>query len=178
MSRLPLVIAPDPVLKKKTEAVADIDDDIRRLMDDMVETMYAERGMGLAAPQVGVLKRVFVMDVGADGGERRLVKLANPEIVWASEETKFYEEGCLSIPGQFAEVERPAAVKVRYLNYDGEVREIEDDGVLAVCAQHEIDHLDGVLFVDHLSTLKRNMFLRKSKKYKKDRERDQAKESA
>jgi len=174
MARLPLVIAPDPVLKKKTEPVADIDDDIRRLMDDMAETMYAERGMGLAAPQVGVLKRVFVMDSGQDGGARRLVKLANPEIVLASDETKFYEEGCLSIPGQFAEVKRPAAVKLRYLDYDGNVQEIEDDGLIAVIAQHEIDHLNGILFVDHLSTLKRNMFLRKSKKIKRERERETA----
>ena len=161
------------MLKKKTDPVSDIDDEIRQLMDEMVETMYAENGMGLAAPQVGVLKRIFVMDVGVDGGERRLVKLANPEIVWASEETKTYEEGCLSIPGQFADVVRPAAVKLRYLDYDGEVQEIEDDGVMAVCAQHEIDHLNGILFVDHLSNLKRSMFLRKSKKVKKERERDQ-----
>lgn len=169
MSRLPLVIAPDPLLKKVTEPVPDMDDATRKMMDDMVETMYAENGMGLAAPQVGILKRVFVMDVSPPEKGRNPIALANPEIVWASEEIKSYEEGCLSIPGMFAEVRRPAAVKVRYLDRDGEVQEIEDDQLLAVCAQHEIDHLNGVLFVDHLSALKRSMFLRKSKKIKKER---------
>ncbi|WP_372016842.1 peptide deformylase [Tistrella mobilis] len=163
MAIMPILTAPDPRLTKTATPVARVDDDVRRLMDDMLETMYAAEGIGLAAPQVGVLQRVIVIDVcwGREGKEPTPLFMANPEIVWVSDEDKTYEEGCLSLPSHYADVVRPAAVRVRYLDRDGAVQEIEDDGLLAVCVQHEIDHLDGVLFVDHLSSIKRNMILRK-----------------
>lgn len=135
-------------------------------MDDMLETMYAAPGVGLAAPQVGVLKRVLVVDIGK-GEHRNPVRMANPEIVAASDELANYEEGCLSFPEQFAEVERPARVTVRYLDHENEVRQIDAEGLLATCIQHEMDHLDGVLFVDHVSALKRGIILRKLKKAKR-----------
>lgn len=167
MAKLNIIIAPDPVLKTKTRKVEKVDDRIRKLMDDMLETMYAAPGVGLAAPQVGVLERVIVLDVAGKDEEPRPMRLVNPEIVWASEDLAVAQEGCLSIPEQWADVTRPAAVKVRYLDENGAQREVEADGLLAVCLQHEIDHLDGVLFVDHLSPLKRNMIMRKLAKWKK-----------
>jgi peptide deformylase len=167
MAKLNIIIAPDPVLKTKARKVEKVDDRIRKLMDDMLETMYAAPGVGLAAPQVGVLERVIVLDVAGKDEEPRPMRLVNPEIVWASEDLAVAQEGCLSIPEQWADVTRPAAVKVRYLDENGTQREVEADGLLAVCLQHEIDHLDGVLFVDHLSPLKRNMIMRKLAKWKK-----------
>lgn len=167
MAVLPLVVAPDPRLKKKALPVARVDDAIRKQMDDMLETMYAENGMGLAAPQVGISNRVIVMDIARKDEEPKIFKMANPEIIWESPELKSYEEGCLSVPEHYAEVKRPASVKVRYLDYDNEIREIEADGVLAVCVQHEIDHLNGVLFIDHLSSLRRGIITRKLVKAKK-----------
>jgi len=166
MAILPILVAPDPRLKRKAERVARVDAEVRRLMDDMLETMYAAPGVGLAAPQVGVLKRVLVVDIGK-GTDRKPIRMANPEIVVASEERVAYEEGCLSFPEQFAEVERPTRVKIRYLDHENEVREIEAEGLLATCIQHEMDHLDGVLFVDHISALKRGIILRKLKKAKR-----------
>jgi peptide deformylase len=136
-------------------------------MADMLETMYAAPGIGLAAPQVGVGLRVIVLDVAREGEPKAPMKLANPEIVWASDDDASYEEGCLSVPEHYAEVVRPRAVKVRYLDEGGAAREIEAEGLLATCLQHEIDHLDGILFLDHLSALKRNMILRKLLKEKK-----------
>ncbi|MFO7481131.1 peptide deformylase [Oceanibaculum nanhaiense] len=167
MAVLPLVVAPDPRLKKKALPVERVDDTIRKLMDDMVETMYAENGMGLAAPQVGISSRVIVMDIARKDEQPKIFKMANPEIIWESPEVKSYEEGCLSVPEHYAEVERPASVKLRFIDYENEIREIDADGVLAVCVQHEIDHLNGVLFIDHLSSLKRSIISRKLLKAKK-----------
>ncbi len=167
MAELPIITAPDPVLKKVAAPVERVDDDVRRLMDDMMETMYAAPGIGLAAPQVGVGKRVIVLDVSKREGPPLALKMANPEIVWASDDDAIYEEGCLSLPEHYAEVARPAEVRIRYIDYENEIREIAADGLLATCLQHEIDHLDGILFVDHISALKRNMILRKLLKEKK-----------
>lgn len=166
MAILPIAVAPDPVLTKIAQPVAQVNDDIRRLMDDMLETMYAAPGIGLAAPQVGVSQRVVVVDVVGEDESRLVLKMANPEVVWESSDFSECEEGCLSVPGGSAIVMRPAEVKVRYLDYDGAQQEIHATGLLATCIQHEIDHLNGVLFVDHVSTLKRNMLLRKSRKNK------------
>ena len=167
MAILPIITAPDPRLKIKAKPVERGDAGLRRLMDDMLETMYAAPGIGLAAPQVGESVRVLVLDVARDGQARRPLKIANPEIVWASEELAAGEEGCLSLPEQFAEVVRPAEARIRYLDYDNVTREIEAKGMLAVCLQHEMDHLEGVLFVDHLSRVKRDIILRKLVKAKR-----------
>jgi peptide deformylase len=167
MAILPIITAPDPRLKIKAKPVERVDAGLRRLMDDMLETMYAAPGIGLAAPQVGESVRVLVLDVARDGQARRPLKIANPEIVWASEELAAGEEGCLSLPEQFAEVVRPAEARIRYLDYDNVTREIEAKGMLAVCLQHEMDHLEGVLFVDHLSRVKRDIILRKLVKAKR-----------
>ena len=166
MAVLPIIVAPDPLLKKKAAPVESVDDEVRKLMDDMLETMYLAPGIGLAAPQVGVLKRVIVVDVSKEG-ERNPLLMANPEIIAVSDEDAAYEEGCLSLPEHYAEVIRPAGARIRYLDRQNEIRELEADGLLATCVQHEIDHLDGILFVDHISALKRNMILRKLLKAKK-----------
>ncbi|HAY48282.1 MULTISPECIES: peptide deformylase [Thalassospira] len=162
-----ILIVPDPRLKKECEPVTEVNDEIRDLLDDMLETMYAAPGIGLAAPQIGVMKRVVVMDVSDDKDKPEPMKLINPEIIWESEDTSVYQEGCLSIPEQYADVERPAEVGVRYLDENGKEHEIEADGLLATCIQHEIDHLDGVLFTDYLSALKRNMMIKKVQKLQK-----------
>ncbi len=169
MAILPIITAPDPRLKRRCESVERVDETIARLMEDMLETMYLAPGIGLAAPQVGVAKRVIVVDPSGKDERRQPMCLANPELVWASEERAIYEEGCLSLPDQYAEVERPARIRVRYLDETSTEREIEADGLLATCIQHEMDHLDGILFVDHLSTLKRNIILRKLAKLKKQK---------
>ena len=166
MAILPILVAPDPRLKRTAQRVVRVDDAIRQLMDDMLETLYAAPGVGLAAPQVGVTKRVLVVDIGK-GEARKPLLMANPEIVSASDELATYEEGCLSFPEQFAEVERPAKVRIRYIDHENEIREVEAEGLLATCIQHEMDHLDGVLFVDHISALKRGIILRKMKKVKR-----------
>lgn len=162
-----ILIVPDPRLKQECEEVAEVNDEIRELLDDMLETMYAAPGIGLAAPQIGVMKRVVVMDVSDDKEKPQPLKLVNPEIIWESEETSVYQEGCLSIPEQYADVERPAEVGLRYLDENGKEHEIEADGLLATCIQHELDHLDGILFTDYLSALKRNMILKKVQKLQK-----------
>ena len=167
MTKLKLYEYPHPVLKKKAEPVAKVDDEMRRFLDDMLETMYASNGCGLAAPQVGVSKRVVVIDIAHEDEEPQPMYLVNPEIIWKSEEKKVCEEGCLSVPGMRAEVERPAAVKIRYLDYDGKEQLLEADDFLAVAAQHELDHLDGVLYIDHLSRLRRQMLLKKLEKSRK-----------
>jgi peptide deformylase len=168
MAIRPIIKAPDPVLKRKCLPVEKVDSHLRQLMDDMLETMYAAPGVGLAAPQVGVHKRVIVVDVSdPTGEEREPLRMANPEIIEASEDIVLREEGCLSFPEHYAEVERPATVRVRYLDQDNEIREIDAEGLLSVCVQHEMDHLDGVLFVDHLSSLKRNIIVRKMTKLKR-----------
>lgn len=174
MTSLPIIWAPDPVLKTKCKPVEAVDDDIRRLIDDMFQTMYMAPGVGLAAPQIGVTRRIIVVDVAGKDEKPLPIALVNPEVVWTSEETQVYEEGCLSLPEMYADVERPAAVKVRYLDRAGAEQEVHGEGLLAVCLQHEIDHLDGVLFVDHISALKRNIMLKKMVKAKKLRSREQA----
>ena len=167
MALLPILTAPDPALKKISEPVRQVDASVRKLMDDMLETMYHAPGIGLAAPQVGVLKRVIVLDLAREDEEPQPLRLANPEILWVSEDDATYNEGCLSVPEHYADVVRPAACRVKYLDQDNKQQEIAADGLLATCLQHEIDHLDGVLFIDHLTSLKRNMILRKLLKAKK-----------
>lgn len=166
MSLLPILTVEHDlkVLKQTSKPVTGVDDALRKLMDDMLETMYAAPGIGLAAIQVGVAKRVIVMDVSAKDEEPEPRFFANPEIVWASEELATYEEGCLSVPEIYDEVDRPARVRLRYLNYKGEEIEEEADGLFATCIQHEMDHLNGVLFIDHLSRLKRDRAIAKVKK--------------
>jgi peptide deformylase len=172
MSIRPIIIHPDPRLKKVCAPVPVITDELRRLADDMLETMYDAPGIGLAAPQVGVLKRLLVMDcVKEEGAAPRPMVLFNPEILWASEETNTYEEGCLSIPDQYADVERPAEVKVRWLDRDGKVQEEHFTGLWATCVQHEIDHLNGKLFIDYLKPLRRQMITRKMIKLKREKAR-------
>jgi len=164
---LDILTAPDPVLKKKADPVKEVTDEIRTLLDDMLETMYVAPGIGLAAPQVGVLKRAIVVDVSGDDEDPAPYKMVNPQVTWASDEIGLYEEGCLSVPKSYSEVERPVAVKVTYLNENGETCELEAKGLLATCVQHEIDHLNGTLFIDHLSRIKRSMIMRKLTKLKK-----------
>jgi len=167
MAIRPIIIAPDPRLKKRAQPVETVDAEIRRLMDDLLETMYAAPGIGLAAPQVGVSKRIIVVDAARKDDAPEPLFLANPELLWLGEEENIYEEGCLSLPDQFADVLRPEACRVRYLDRDNETREIEAEGILATCIQHEMDHLEGLLFVDHISALKRGMILRRLTKQKK-----------
>ncbi len=168
MAVLPIIHAPDPRLKKKSVAVEAVDANIRQLMADMLETMYLAPGIGLAAPQVGQNLRVIVIDVADEGESARPLKMANPEIISVSEVKNIYSEGCLSLPEHYAEVERPEKVRVRYLDAQNDVQEIDAEGLLATCIQHEMDHLEGILFVDHLSRMKKDMILRKMKKFKKD----------
>ena len=169
MALLDIIIAPDPRLKLPAKPVGHVTPEIRQLMDDMLETMYVAPGVGLAAPQVGKLLRVIVVDCAKKDQPRQPLRLADPEIVAASEELATYEEGCLSLPDQFAEVERPKQVRVRYRDENDKVQEIDAEGLLAVCIQHEMDHLEGTLFVDHISALRRNMILRKLQKQKKSK---------
>ena len=163
MALIPIILIPDPVLRKVASPVAEITDGTRQLLDDMAETMYDAPGIGLAAPQVNISERIIVMDCGRDE-EPELYKMINPEIVASSQERSVLEEGCLSIPNQTADVERPAHVDVRYLDVDGNEQMLHCEGLLAACVQHEIDHLDGVLFIDHISRLKRDMIVRKALK--------------
>lgn len=164
MAIRPILTVPDPVLKQVSQPVAGVDDQLRALMDDMLETMYDAPGIGLAAIQVGVPKRVIVMDLAKPDEEPQPRYFVNPEILWASDDTLPYEEGCLSIPEIFDEVDRPARVKLKYLNYQGEEVVEDAEGLFAVCIQHEMDHLEGVLFIDHLSRLKRDRAVAKVKK--------------
>jgi len=167
MAVLDIIVAPDPRLKITAKPVKKVDASVRKLMDDMLETMHSARGIGLAAPQVGDKRRVIVVDVAHEDEPPNPIRMANPELLWASDDEMVHEEGCLSLPEQYAEVVRPDRIRVRYLDRDNEIREIETDGVLATCIQHEMDHLEGVLFVDHISALKRRMILRKLQKAKK-----------
>ena len=162
-----ILVVPHPVLKQVSLPVVAVDDALRALMDDMLETMYAAPGIGLAAVQVGVPKRVIVMDLARPEEPPAPRFYINPEILWASDETAPYEEGCLSVPEIYDEVERPARVKLRYLNYQGEQVEEDAEGLFAVCIQHEMDHLEGVLFIDHLSRLKREQAVKKVRKQAK-----------
>ncbi|WP_299688822.1 peptide deformylase [uncultured Tateyamaria sp.] len=171
----PILLHPDPRLKKASAPVADLTDELRTLADDMLETMYDAPGIGLAAPQVGVLSRLIVLDCVKEEGELpQPMAMFNPEIVASSDETNVYEEGCLSIPEQFADVTRPKLVQVRWIDRDGNAQEQEMDGLWATCVQHEIDHLDGKLFIDYLGPMKRQLITRKAVKLKKERAREKA----
>ncbi|PJE27840.1 peptide deformylase [Pseudooceanicola antarcticus] len=168
----PILIHPDPRLKKVAAPVEDISDELRKLSDDMLETMYDAPGIGLAAPQIGILQRLIVLDCVKEEGETpRPLVMFNPEIVAASDETSVYEEGCLSIPEQYAEVTRPAEVTVRWMDRDGNAQEESFDKLWATCVQHEIDHLEGKLFIDYVSPMRRQMITRKSQKLKRERAR-------
>ena len=172
MTLRPILIHPDPRLKKVADPVTEVTDDIRALAEDMLETMYDAPGIGLAAPQVGVLRRLIVMDCVKDKAETpRPMVLINPEITWASEDRSVYEEGCLSIPEQYADVERPAKVRVRWTTLEGTVAEEDFAGLWATCVQHEIDHLNGRLFIDYLKPLRRQMITRRMEKLKRERAR-------
>ena len=167
MAIRPILIAPDPRLKAVSAAVARVDADIRKLAEDMADSMYAADGVGLAAVQIGVPKRVIVMDLDQKDGKKNWRAFINPKIIWASEELATFEEGCLSVPEIWDDVERPARIKAVYLDLEGKKVEIEADGMLATCLQHEMDHLEGILFIDHFSRLKRSMALKKLTKAKK-----------
>jgi len=172
MTIRPILLHPDPRLKKVCEPVAEVTPEIHALAADMLDTMYDAPGVGLAAPQVGVLKRLFVMDcVKEEGAAPRPMVLINPEITWTSDEAATYEEGCLSIPEQYADVKRPERVRMRWMDLDGATQEEEFDGLWATCAQHELDHLNGKLFIDHLGPIKRQMITRRMVKLKRERAR-------
>jgi peptide deformylase len=172
MTILNLVTYPDPRLHFRSEPVADIDDETRRQLDDMLETMYDSAGIGLAAVQVGIMKRMLVIDVEQEerGKPVKPIRIINPEIISESDDESSYDEGCLSFPGQYAEVIRPASIKIKYLDENGKNNELEATGLMATCLQHEIDHLNGITFTDHISRLKRDMIHRKLKKQKKTSE--------
>jgi len=161
MTIKPLIILPDPLLRQVSKPIERVDSDLQRLADDMLETMYDAPGIGLAAIQIGVARRMLVIDVAREGEEKQPLVFINPEIVSSSDERSVYEEGCLSIPDYYAEVERPATVGVKYLDRDGKEQTMKADSLLATCLQHEIDHLNGVLFIDHISRLKREMVIKK-----------------
>lgn len=167
MAVLPLVIAPDARLNRPSTPVDAVDDGIRKLLSDMLETMYANDGIGLAAVQVGVHKRCIVMDVAVREGRNEPIKLVNPEIVEESQDISVFQEGCLSFPDQYSDVERPEQVIVKYLDENGTPQTLRAEGIMATCIQHEIDHTNGVVFVDHISKLKRDMIMKKLTKAKK-----------
>ena len=166
-----ILTEPNKILREKSLSVENVDKDIQILMDDMLETMYAAPGIGLAAIQVGIAKRVIVLDIKQKEGQKNPICLVNPEIIEKSKNNSTYEEGCLSVPGQFAEIDRPDKCHVKYLDYYGEKKEIKAEGMLATCIQHEIDHLEGILFIDYLSKLKKTMIIKKLSKRKKAIER-------
>ena len=172
MDKFDIIKIPDPVLKAVAKEVSAVDDSVRKQLDRMLKTMYEAPGIGLAANQVGLLNRVLVMDIAQreEPETRKPIFMVNPQIIWESEEPSVWEEGCLSIPGQYAEVERPLEVRVKYLDYNGKTQEGTFEGLASHCVQHEIDHLNGVLFIDHISALKRNMILKRMKKLQKDAE--------
>ncbi len=161
MAIRPILVAPDPRLKTVSQPVENVDGGIRRLAEDMLESMYAADGIGLAAIQIGMPRRVLVLDLGRKDGRNEPRVFVNPRILWTSEDAALYEEGCLSVPDIWEDVERPAQIRAEYLDEEGRSHALEAEGLLATCLQHEIDHLDGILFVDHLSRLKRTMALRK-----------------
>ena len=170
MTVRPILTAPDPRLKAISTDVEVVDGEIRKLVDDMAESMYAAEGIGLAAVQIGVAKRVIVIDLDQKEGKKNPRAFINPKILWASDEKAVFEEGCLSVPEIWDDVERPARIKAEYLDRDGNKQLLEADGILATCLQHEMDHLNGILFIDHLSRLKRSMALKKLTKAKKLKE--------
>tara|TARA_B100000945_G_C19975938_1_gene409823 strand:+ start:34 stop:558 length:525 start_codon:yes stop_codon:yes gene_type:complete len=166
-----ILTVPDPMLRQKSIPVEKIDTNIKNLMNDMLETMYDAPGIGLAAIQIGIAKRVVVMDVSKEADKKEPLYFVNPEITWKSSTSTTYEEGCLSIPNQFAKIKRADKCNVKYLDYDGVEKEIKAEGLIATCIQHEIDHLNGILFIDYLSNLKKNIIIKKVSKHKKELER-------
>jgi len=166
-----ILTEPNPFLRQKSKPVDKVDDSVRELMDDMLETMYKAPGIGLAAIQIGIPKRIIVLDISKNPEKKEPMYFVNPEIVSASKNDATYEEGCLSVPGQFAEIDRPDKCHVKYLDYNGETKELKAEGLLATCIQHEIDHLEGILFIDYLSKLKKSMIIKKLSKQKKELER-------
>ena len=166
-----ILTEPNKILREKSIPVEKIDEDLQKLMDDMLETMYAAPGIGLAAIQVGVPKRVIVLDIAPKDEPRNPIFFVNPEIIKKSDNNSTYEEGCLSVPGQFAEIDRPDKCHIKYLDYHGQPKEIKAEGMLATCIQHEMDHLEGILFIDYLSKLKKSMIIKKLSKQKKAIER-------
>jgi peptide deformylase len=170
MAKRPIILLPDPVLRLVAAPIDTVDDAVRQLADDMLETMYEAPGVGLAAPQVGVSRRLIVLDVSDKDDDKQPHVMINPQLVHTSEEPNVHEEGCLSIPDVRAEIERPASVVVRYIDRDGKPRELSADGLLATCIQHEIDHLEGRLLIDYMSRLKREMVVKRFKKLARERE--------
>ena len=168
MSLREILTEPNEILRKKSLAVEAVDEDLQKLMDDMLETMYATPGIGLAAIQVGVPKRVLVLDITSKNEPKNPMYFVNPEIFERSTINSIYEEGCLSLPGQFAEIARPEKCHIKYLDYHGQLKELKAEGMLATCIQHEIDHLEGILFIDYLSKLKKSMIIKKLSKHKKE----------
>ena len=171
MTTRKILIEPDPILRKKSSPLEKVDDQTRKLMKDMLETMYKAPGIGLAATQIGILKRIIVIDISKNEEKKTPLFLVNPEIIFRSKNTSVYEEGCLSLPGQFAEIERPAECHLKYINFDGKTKELKADVLLSTCIQHEVDHLNGILFIDYLSKLKKNMIIKKLLKQKKSSQR-------
>ncbi len=168
MSKRNIVIEPDPILRRKSSVIEKVNDEIRNLLDDMLETMYNAPGIGLAAVQIGILKRIIVIDISKEDENKKPFFLINPEITFRSKKTSVYEEGCLSLPGHFAEIERPAECHLNFIDYNGKRKELKAKGLLATCIQHEIDHLNGILFIDYLSKLKKDMIIKKLIKQKKE----------
>ena len=166
-----ILTEPDPFLRQKSKNVDKVDNSIRALMDDMLDTMYAAPGIGLAAIQIGVPRRIIVIDLTKENEKKNPLYLINPELISNSEIKATYEEGCLSVPGQFAEIDRPDKCVVKYLGYDGKEQILKTDGLLATCIQHEMDHLEGILFIDYLSKLKKSLIVKKLSKQKKSLER-------
>ena len=166
-----ILTEPDPFLRQKSTKVEEVNDEIQTLMNDMLETMYNAPGIGLAAIQIGVPKRVIVMDISRDGEKKNPLYFVNPEIITNSNNDAAYEEGCLSVPGQFAEINRPDKCKIKYLDYNNNEKILDAEGLLATCIQHEMDHLEGILFIDYLSKLKKSMIVKKLSKQKKSSER-------
>ena len=166
-----ILTEPDPFLRQKSKPVEKVDDSIRKIMDDMLETMYDAPGIGLAAIQIGIPKRIIVLDISKDPEKKEPMYFINPEKVYTSKDQATYEEGCLSVPGQFAEIDRPDKCHIKYLDYNGDSKELKAEGLSATCIQHEIDHLEGILFIDYLSKLKRSMITKKLSKQKRELER-------
>ena len=166
-----ILTEPDPILRKKCKPLEKVDINTKKLMDDMLETMYAAPGIGLAAVQIGILRRLVVIDISKEEEKKKPIFLINPSIVYQSKKTSVYEEGCLSLPGQFAEIERPAECLLKYIDLSGKKKELKAEGLLSTCIQHEVDHLNGILFIDYLSKLKKEMIIKKLVKHKKEIER-------
>ena len=171
MAKRNIVIEPDPILRKKSEKLENVNLETQKFLDDMLDTMYSAPGIGLAAVQVGVLKRLIVVDITKEEEKKNPLFFINPIITQKSDKTSIHEEGCLSLPGYFAEIERPAECQVEYLDYNGNKQSLKATGLLSTCIQHEIDHLNGILFIDYLSKIKKDMIIKKLTKYKKEKDK-------